>query len=100
MRRVFDHAGLLVGRKEEDAKAFGGEGEGGKDFVCDAEIGIAEVGGFKRFGHAESETAEGGDLRFAGAGSAGQGGVSKKKNASTGVREGTRRGGDRDLAPL
>ena len=49
-RGVLDHAGLLVGSKEEDAEALMFECEGGEDFSGDAEVGVAEVRAFGGFG--------------------------------------------------
>src|SRR5579862_6411592 len=56
---VLDHAGLLIGGKQEDAVALMFEGEGGEDFAGDAEIGVAEMGAFGGFGERKGDAAKG-----------------------------------------
>jgi|SRR5579864_6326990 len=40
---VLDHAGLLIGGKQEDAIALMLESESGEDFSGDAKVGVAEM---------------------------------------------------------
>jgi hypothetical protein len=55
LRGVLDHAGLLIGGKQEDAVALMLKSQGGEDFAGDAEIGIAEMGAFGGFGQRECD---------------------------------------------
>src|SRR5262249_46643279 len=59
LRRILNHAGLLVGSEEEDAEALMFEGEGGENFAGDAEIGVAEVRALGGLREREADAAEG-----------------------------------------
>jgi len=55
-----DHAGLLIGREQEDSEALMLECQGGEDFAGNAEIGVAEMGAFGGLGQRECDTTKGG----------------------------------------